>query len=605
VVDGGNPTKPDHSGIIPPVDIVLPDKRAPHHNKDYPEPLYATVDEKSGKEMATPRFVYVLSSLATIGGFLFGYDIGIVAGSMLFIQPYFELSTLWQEAIVSGTVGAAAVAALMAGWLTDRVGRKPTVMVSSVVFTIGGILMGAAPTKEILLLGRIVSGLGVGLASVVVPVYVAEASPPHIRGRLVSLHQLLINTGIIVSSLLAGGFSYVVPDGWRYMLGMAAVPGVVQFLGFLFMPESPRWLVGKGKMEDARAILLRMRGGADVEEELEEIRMTVLEAEKDSAEGIQHIIKILRSRHVRRALLVGCGLLFFQQWCGINTVIYYSGSVLKMAGFPVKYAIWLVTVPNLINFLASFIGIYLVEKIGRRYLLIGSLAGTIVGLVILAVGFQLAASNPATLSSSVVETDHSGNLISTCFRKHTSCESCVKDNSCGFCYSGKDDGSCLPSDNSVHSTEGRCNMSSSSELEFKWAYEFCPSDYTWIALIGMAVFVFAFAPGLGPMPWTINSEIYPLWARSTCNSVAACTAWVCNLVISFTFLTMTETVTTHGTFWLFAAITVLGVLFMVLLLPETKDKTLEQVEQLFMNKAELSALAQARMQQEDGKDDEV
>ncbi|GFO29134.1 proton myo-inositol cotransporter [Plakobranchus ocellatus] len=554
--------------------------------------------KKPANEMPTPTFVYILAALATIGGFLFGYDIGIVAGSMLFIQPYFELSTFWQEAVVSGTVGAAAVAALMAGWLTDRIGRKPTVMLSSVVFTVGGILMGTAPTKETLLLGRIVAGLGVGLASVVVPVYVAEASPPHNRGRLVSLHQLLINTGIIVSSLLAGGFSYVVPNGWRFMLGFAAVPGVVQFFGFLFMPESPRWLVGKGKMEEARTVLLRMRGGADVEEELEEIRVTVLEAEKDSAEGVQHILKILRSRHVRRAMLVGCGLLFFQQWCGINTVIYYSGSVLKMAGFPVKYAIWLVTVPNLINFLSSFIGLYLVEKIGRRQLLIGSLAGTIVGLVILAVGFQLSASNPATLSPAIVEIDGDGNIITDCFSQYSSCEACVKDNSCGYCYSSQSDGSCLPSDNAVSSSVGRCNQSSSTELYFKWAYEFCPSDYTWIALCGMAVFVFAFAPGLGPMPWTINSEIYPLWARSTCNSVAACTAWVCNLIISFTFLTMTETVTIHGTFWLFAGITVVGVIFMVFLLPETKDKTLEEVEQLFMNKQELEDLASSRNPQQ-------
>ncbi|GFR94259.1 proton myo-inositol cotransporter [Elysia marginata] len=542
---------PDEGGESPTAKKTPKPDSSPSEILDpVPRVAFLEVEKKPTNEMATARFVYVLSALATIGGFLFGYDIGIVAGSMLFIQPYFELSTFWQEAIVSGTVGAAAVAALMAGWLTDRVGRKPTVMASSVVFTVGGVLMGAAPSKEVLLLGRIVAGLGVGLASVVVPVYVAEASPPHIRGRLVSLHQLLINTGIIVSSLLAGGFSYVVPHGWRYMLGMAAVPGLIQFFGFLFMPESPRWLVAKGKMADARAVLSRMRGGADVEDELEEIQVTVLEAERDSAEGIQHILKILRSRHVRRALVVGCGLLFFQQWCGINTVIYYSGSVLKMAGFPVKYAIWLVAVPNLINFLSSFIGIYLVEKIGRRQLLIGSLAGTIVGLVILAVGFQLAASNPATISTSVVETDANGDLISACFSNYKSCEACVKDNSCGYCYSNEMDGSCLPSDNAVHSTAGRCNTSSSTELLFKWAYEFCPSDYTWIALVGMAVFVFAFAP---------------------------------------------------GTFWLFAGITVLGVVFMVFLLPETKDKTLEEVEQLFMNKAELESLAAARSQHEDAK----
>ncbi|KAH9489110.1 hypothetical protein Btru_042220 [Bulinus truncatus] len=554
-------------------------------------------DDHVGKP---PRFIYILSALATVGGFLFGYDIGIVAGSMLYIQPYFELSTFWQEATVSGTIAAAAVASLLSGWLTDQIGRKRTIMASGVVFTAGGVIMGAAPTKEVLLVGRIVAGLGVGLASVVVPVYVAEASPVSGRGRLVSLHQLMINTGIIVSSILAGGFSYVKPEGWRYMLGLASVPGALQFVGFIFMPESPRWLVSRGRIDQARDVLMRIRGRQDVTDELNGIIQAVEEASKDTAEGIHHWIKIFRTPHVRRALFVGCGLLFFQQWCGINTVIYYSGTVLKMAGFPVKYAVWLVAVPNLINFLSSFIGLYLVERIGRRPLLILSLAGTIIGLVILAVGFQISSENAASLNSTIVEYHINGSIIVDCVRKYSKCSDCVKDNSCGFCYSDANDGTCLPSFNEERSLAGRCNSSSSTETFYKWAMEYCPSDYTWIALMGMAVFVFAFAPGLGPMPWTITSEIYPLWARSTCNSLSACTAWVCNLIISFTFLTMTEHITIHGTFWLFAAITVVGVVFMVLLLPETKNKTLEEVEQLFMTSRQREELAEERVGIADG-----
>ncbi|CAL1541422.1 unnamed protein product [Lymnaea stagnalis] len=580
---------PNHNDYVQQLDSTKNSKHVPNPPEDRSG---ATAETSPGN---TPTFVYVLSSIATIGGFLFGYDIGIVAGSMLFIQPYFELSTFWQEAIVSGTIAAAAVAALVSGWLTDKIGRKLTIMTSSVVFTAGGLLMGSAPTKEVLLVGRIVAGLGVGLASVVVPVYVAESSPVSIRGRLVSLHQLMINTGIIVSSVIAGAFSYVQPDGWRYMLGMAAVPGILQFIGFIFLPESPRWLVSSGRIEQAKDVLLRMRGGADVTEELNEIIVTVDESNQDVAAGVHHWLKIFKTPHVRRALFVGCGLLFFQQWCGINTVIYYSGTVLKMAGFPIKYAVWLVTVPNFINFLSSFIGLYLVEKIGRRPLLIISLAGTLVGLIILAVGFQFAEENPPSLNMSVTETYDNGTLIGECFYKHKSCADCVKDNSCGYCYSNDNDGTCLPSIGEDRSTVGRCNSSSSTETYFKWAYEYCPSDFTWIALIGMAVFVFAFAPGLGPMPWTINSEIYPLWARSTCNSLSACTAWVCNLIISFTFLTMTEHISIHGTFWLFAAFTVVGVVFMVVLLPETRNKTLEEVEQLFMTSRQKRQLAEKRL----------
>ncbi|XP_046369518.2 proton myo-inositol cotransporter-like [Haliotis rufescens] len=534
-------------------------------------------------------FVYILTSFATLGGLLFGYDIGIVSGSMLLIQPYFQLTTFWQELIVSGTIIAAVVFALVAGVMADLVGRKKTIMSASVVFVLGSVVMGVASSKEVLLTGRIVVGVGVGLASVAVPVYVAEAAPRHIRGRLVTLNQLFITIGILISSIIAGGFSELQETGWRYMLALAGVFAIFQFIGFFFLPESPRWLLSKGRGELARAVLTHIRGGEDISIELADIRTSVTEASSSATGGRPVILRVLSTPHVRKALMIGGGLSVFQQLCGINTVIYYSGTILKMAGFPVKHAIWLVVVPNVVNFLATFIGLWLVERLGRRLLLIISVFGVIVSLATLAIGFQLSyvysprLNYTATASTFTAISDANSTKHHVCFQPYRTCEECIHHKVCGFCQSDTKEATCLPAKDETDSLIGPCNSTSSGVSGYTWAYGYCPNDYTWISVVGMTMFVLAFAPGLGPMPWTVNSEIYPLWARSTCNSITTATVWICNFIVSMTFLTFTELITKHGTFWMFSGVSVLGLIFICIFLPETKGKTLEEVEELFMS----------------------
>ncbi|XP_050412527.1 proton myo-inositol cotransporter [Patella vulgata] len=540
-----------------------------------------------------PVFVYVLACFATTGGLLFGYDTGIVSGSMLLIETKenFDLSTVWKEAIVSATIGAAALSALIAGFLTDFLGRKKTIMIASVVFVIGAIVMGAAPDKYVLLVGRIVVGIGIGFASMTVPVYVAEAAPSDIRGRLVTLNQLFITIGIVISSLIAGAFSEMKTTGWRYMLGLAGIPGVVQFIGFIFMPESPRWLVLRGRFDQARDVLKQITGQEDVEDELEDMKRAVAESTTARGDDGGSVLgKMLTTPHVRRALFAGAGLQFFQQLCGINTVIYYSASILKLAGFPVKYAIWLVMVPNTINFLSTFIGLYLVERLGRKLLTIISLAGVALALAVLAIGFQLSYVYSPELNTTLVEFYGNGSAIMDCNSySYTTCEQCIEHKDCGFCYDELSRATCLPAKDDVLAEDGRCGaVGNSTEVAsgFHWSQGYCPTDYTWMAVLGLAFFVFAFAPGLGPMPWTINSEIYPLWARSTGTSIATAVNWILNLIISFTFLTLTETITKHGTFWLYGSFCVLGIIFVFIFVPETKNLSLEEVELMFMTKKE-------------------
>ncbi|CAM1300375.1 SLC2A13 (predicted) [Pycnogonum litorale] len=526
----------------------------------------------------TPRFVYVVTLLSAVGGFLFGYDTGVISGAMILLRDQFDLSPVWQELVVSVTIGAAWLFALIGGFLTDALGRKPVILLASFIFTAGSILLGLAINKSMLLIGRVIVGAGIGFVSVTVPMYIAEISVETQRGVLTTVYQWFITAGLLVSCIVDGIFSYNLVNGWRYMLGLAAVPAFLQFCGFLVMPESPRWLISKGQYDRALTVLRSTRHpNANIEEEYDSIKFSYLETERErEARGTSTpiIVQVLSHGPLMRALLIGCSLQMFQQIAGINTVMYYSATIIEMSGIGNKSkVIWLAAATASVNFLCTFIGVYLVEKIGRRKLLLASMLGVFFSLIVLAVGFQLAAANSPAINVK--------DIASTC-SAYMNCNSCISSKNCGFCQYSGNFSSCLPITNDVtsHSMEGHCN-STSLPSDTLWAYNWCPSHYSWLMLLGMVLYLFFFAPGFGPMPWTINSEIYPLWARSTCYSVATSINWAFNLLVSMTFLSLTEAITKYGTFWLYSGLTFVGLIVFYLFLPETKGRTLEEVEQLF------------------------
>ncbi|XP_059351887.1 proton myo-inositol cotransporter-like isoform X1 [Daphnia carinata] len=598
-------------------------------------------------DSSASKFVYVLAFFSAIGGFLFGYDTGVVSGAMLIIRKEMELSNAWHEAIVASTIAAAWIFSLFGGYLSDRLGRKPVILAASVVFTVGSIIMGAADGKEVLLAGRIVVGIGIGWMSTTVSVYIAEASPAHLRGRLVAFQSVMITMGRFFGALASAvAFTLYPPvtgrkqpvlmmttdlltatkaagahlshshhhlpfrlqwldvlnfSSRRYMLGIAAIPAVVQFVGFLLMPESPRWLFSHGKPEEARKVLQRIRGPChNIDDELEAIKASVDESERELGYRRQRgqtanvIIQILQSAPVRRALFLGCLLQMFQQIAGINTVMYYSATIIQMAGFyDTAKAIWLSALVASVNFICTFLGIYLVEKVGRRRLTLGSLLGVVLSLAFLAVGFMIVDSN----GYAVTEFYH--NKTDLC-NSALECNECNSIIDCGFCFmdnpasGGILKGSCLLSkENSTFMSDyGPCsNLSSmagfsgsaaaAGQSPFIYAYGWCPSPHGWITVLGLMTYLLFFAPGMGPMPWTINAEIYPLWARSTCNSIATSTNWFFNFLVSMTFLTITEILTRQGAFIFYCALSTVGLLLFWWLLPETKGRTLEEMEVVF------------------------
>ncbi|XP_013881953.1 proton myo-inositol cotransporter isoform X4 [Austrofundulus limnaeus] len=347
-----------------------------------------------GQDDSTPCFVYVLAFFSALGGFLFGYDTGVVSGAMLLLKKEMNLNALWQELLVSSTVGAAALSALCGGSLNGWLGRRICILVASFIFGVGGVILSIAQDKVVLLAGRIVVGLGIGIASMTVPVYIAEVSPPHLRGQLVTINALFITGGQFVASVVDGVFSYLSHSGWRYMLGLSTVPAVLQFFGFVFLPESPRWLLQKGRSQEACQVLSRIRGDQNIDEEYDTIKASIEEEEREAGAGGVVILRILSHGPTRRALVVGCGLQMFQQLSGINTVMYYSATILQMAGVrDDKQAIWLAAATSATNFVFTLVGVWLVDRVGRRKLTLGSLLGTGLSLTLLAVGFLLSAQN--------------------------------------------------------------------------------------------------------------------------------------------------------------------------------------------------------------------
>ncbi len=332
-----------------------------------------------GTMRVSGRAIYFFGAL---GGLLFGYDTGVISGALLFIPNDFKLSPFLQGAIVAGLLLGAMIGAAAAGRLSDSWGRRRLIMAAAVVFTGGSILAAVAPTVWVLIAARIIIGLAVGSAALVVPLYLAEVAPAEIRGAVTSLNQLMIVGGIlmafIVNAILASS------QNWRLMLGLAAVPSIVLFAGMLFMPETPRYLVHAGEEDTAKEVLEDLPGDEPPEERIEEIRQ--VDSEEDEDTGLRGV---LRAKWVRPALVVAVGLAVFQQFVGINTIIYYAPTTLTNVGFAKTSAIYANLIIGVVNVAMTILAVWLIDRVGRKPLLYGGAAGMVVSLLVLGIGLSV------------------------------------------------------------------------------------------------------------------------------------------------------------------------------------------------------------------------
>ena len=318
------------------------------------------------------RHVALSAGVTALGGLLFGYDTGVVSGALLFVKKDFGgLSSFQEELITSLLLVGAVVGALLAGRVADLIGRRLTVLITAVIFVVGVLLAAFTPTFPVLLVARIVIGLAVGSASMVVPLYIGEVVPPRVRGGLVSLNQLAITAGILVSYLIDYGLSG--SANWRLMFGLAAIPAVLLFVGMLFQKESPHWLIRQGRIDEARDVLKRVRNDDDIDAEIHDVQ----EVSRKQA-GVRELL----SPSIRPLVFVGVMLAVFQQITGINTVIYYAPTLLQGAGFGSSAALLANVVNGAVNVGMTIVAIWLLDRAGRRPLLLSGTAGMAVGMAI-------------------------------------------------------------------------------------------------------------------------------------------------------------------------------------------------------------------------------
>jgi sugar porter (SP) family MFS transporter len=326
----------------------------------------------------TGRTIYFFGAL---GGLLFGYDTGVISGALLFIPNAFKLTPFVKGAVVAGLLLGAMIGAALAGRMSDRMGRRRLIIIAAVVFTGGALLAAFAPTVAVLIVARFIIGLAVGSAALVVPLYLSEIAPTEVRGRIASLNQLMIVSGIlaafIVNAILASS------QNWRLMLGLAAAPSVVLLVGMLFMPETPRYLVHAGEEDTAHDVLEDLPGDESPSERIEEIRE--VEGHEETGGGLRGLLK---AGWVRPALLVAVGLAVFQQFVGINTIIYYAPTTLTNVGFAKTSAIYANLIIGVINVGMTILAIRLIDRWGRKPLLLAGVAGMVSSLLVLGISLS-------------------------------------------------------------------------------------------------------------------------------------------------------------------------------------------------------------------------
>lgn len=472
-------------------------------------------------------FLWILTFAACVSGLLFGYDTGVISGTLVNIGSDLSarpLTTLDKSLITSSTSLFALIASPVAGVLADKWGRKCVILTADVLFTAGSLWQALASTVWAMILGRSIVGLAIGGASLIVPLYISELAPGHVRGRLVTVSLLFITGGQVVAYIVGWGFS-AVPSGWRWMVGLGTLPAVFQFALLTFMPETPRWLAKAGYEERAKRILGKVY--YDKRHPTEDVVAYTLHAikseiaeEEGASQSSPKTSPILPPRlssllfyppHAR-ALTIACLLQGLQQLCGFNSLMYFSATIFELLQFssPTLTSLSIAVT----NFAATVASFYLIDRIGRRRILLYTIPGMIIALLCCAFAFIFVDFAPPTDQQGIAGSSSTGSRLPAV-----------------------------------------------------------------AILISLLLYVIHYATGLGPVPWQ-QSELFPLSVRSLGSSLSTATNWLCNFGVGLTFLPMMELITPFWTFATYAAVCIAGWVAVWGIYPETMGLDLEDVGEL-------------------------
>ncbi|MGA8439833.1 MAG: sugar porter family MFS transporter [Candidatus Sulfotelmatobacter sp.] len=449
-----------------------------------PTDTQESVRALDGSPQGSARFLYLPAAVAAIGGLLFGFDTAVINGAIVFLKRQFALTDSQTEFGASSLLLGCVFGASLAAFTSDRFGRKKSLLAAAALFTVSSIAAALPRNVTEFVLARLMGGLAIGLASTLSPLYIAEISPPRIRGLLVSVNQLAIVTGILLSYSVNYALTGAGPANWRWMFASAAVPSAFFLLALLFVPESPRWLVQKRRETEAERILSRIKGREAAHAEILAIHLAVAEESGNVLDPA-----------FRKPLIVAVLIALFSQFTGINTIIYY-GSLVFLEHVPkqtASTALWANVMIGVINFVATVLGMYLIDRVGRKALMMSAFAGMAVSLVGVAGAIRLQAPALAVL-------------------------------------------------------------------------------------ILVLAYVACFAVGIGTGTWVLMSEICPTRVRGRAMSIATLFLWCGTLLVTLTFLSLVRALTAPGAFLLYAVICIAAFLFVKMAVPETKGRSLEEIE---------------------------
>ncbi len=446
------------------------------------------------------KFIYFVSIVAALGGFLFGYDTAVIAGAIGFIQTKFGLSPALVGWAASSAIWGCIIGAFISGYISDLLGRKKVLMVTGIFFAVSAILSAIPTNLTQFILARMIGGIGVGAASMLSPLYISEIAPANRRGRMVTLYQLAIVIGInvvyFINLIIAstGSDQWNIDFGWRYMLGSELIPAVLFIIMLIFVPESPRWLMMNNKKSKVYSILNKINRPEETTKIIQEINQTI---NQDSGS-----VRDLFSIRYRLALFIGIILALFSQITGINAIIYYAPEIFKSVGFGTDSAMMQTVIIGFTNTIFTFVAINYIDKLGRRKLLLWGVTGMMV---------------------------------------------------------------CLFGVGAVY------------------YFELINGPLLLLFILG---FIASFAMSMGPVPWVIMSEIFPSKTRGLAMSLATFVLWIGVVIITQLTPILLSTIGGAFTFWVFGINALFLLYFIYRYIPETKEKSLEEIEEFWINRSE-------------------
>ncbi|EHA99871.1 Solute carrier family 2, facilitated glucose transporter member 12 [Heterocephalus glaber] len=522
-------------------------------------------------------FTFLTSVTAALSGLLVGYELGLISGALLQIRTLLALTCHEQEMVVSSLLIGAFLASLTGGILIDRYGRRTAIILSSCLLGLGSLVLILSLSYIILIMGRIAIGVSISLSSIATCVYIAEIAPQHRRGLLVSLNELMIVIGILFAYTSNYAFANI-SHGWKYMFGLVIPVGILQAIAMYFLPLSPRFLVMKGQEEAASKVLGRLRAISDTTEELTVIKSSLKDEYQYSFWDLFRTKDNMRTR-----IMIGLTLVFFVQVTGQPNILFYASTVLKSVGFESNEAASLAsTGVGVVKVISTIPATLLVDHVGSKtFLCIGSsmMAASLLTMGIVNLNIHMNSTNICRSHSSVNQSldepvlygagnlSASNNILREHFKEITShSRSSLMPMGNDMDKKGEMNSTFLPN-SGLHQTEYQIATDPAD----------VPASLKWLSLASLLFYVAAFSIGLGPMPWLVLSEIFPGGIRGRAMALTSSMNWGINLLISLTFLTVTDLIGLPWVCFMYAFMSLASLGFVIMFIPETKGCSLEQI----------------------------